>query len=57
MYYPQSQIITNLYTNGKELVIKSNSLNYVGSYYKISTGKMYAGEKPSAGKIELIPIE
>ena len=38
-----------------ELVIKSNSLNYVGSYYKISTGKMYAGEKPSAGKIELIP--
>ena len=39
MYYPQSQIITNLYTNGKELVIKSNSLNYVGSYYKISTLK------------------
>jgi len=57
MYYPQSQITTNLYTNGDELVIRSNSLGYVGNYYRLSTGRMFAGKKPAFETIELIPIE
>ena len=57
MYYPKSQITTNLYTNGDELFIKSNNLNYIGYYYKLSTGKTFAGKKPSTGIIELVPRE
>ena len=57
MYYPKSQITTDLYTNGNELVVKSNSLNYIGYYYKLSTGEMFVGKKPTSGKIKLIPKE
>ena len=54
MYYPKSQITTDLYANGNELVVKSNSLNYTGYYYKLSTGEMFVGKKPTSGKIKLI---
>jgi len=46
MYYPQSQIKTNLYTNGNELVYKTNKSSYVGFYWQTSDGKYYTGKTP-----------
>ena len=46
MYYPKSQIKTNLYTNGEEFVFLSNNQPYTGYYYKISTGKYFSGKTP-----------
>jgi hypothetical protein len=46
MYYPLSQIKTNLYTNGGEYAILSSGQNYIGYYFKISTGKYYTGKTP-----------
>jgi len=46
MYFPKSQITSNLYTNGEELVYVSNNTNYKGSYFKTSTGEYYSGISP-----------
>jgi hypothetical protein len=46
MYYPKSQITTNLYTNGDKLMYKSNSIPYMGYYWITSTGKVYTGKTP-----------
>lgn len=46
MYYPKSQIITNLYTNGGELIYVSSQAQYIGYYYKTSTGKYFTGRTP-----------
>ena len=37
-YYPKSQIITNLKTNGKELVLASNEEEYKGSLIDLKDG-------------------
>ena len=56
MYYPKSQITTNLYANSSdELVTKKGQKSYVGPYYLVSNGKKYAGKAPSSVSIELIP--
>ena len=41
MYFPKSQISTNLSTQGDELVYASNQKNYVGNYFKTSGGQFY----------------
>ena len=46
MYYPKSQIKTNLYTNGDEYVIESTQSSYIGYYYLTSTGVAYTGRTP-----------
>jgi len=57
MYYPNSQIKTNIYTNGGELVFKVNNENYIGFYWKTSDGKFYTGKNPQDKSIqELILI-
>jgi len=57
MYYPLSQIKTNLYTNGGEYAILSSGKNYNGYYFKISTGKYYTGKTPQdLPNEELVPI-
>jgi hypothetical protein len=57
MYYPKSQIKTNLYTNGKELTLSTDGTFYKGPYYELSTGKKYTGKTPEDGiNIELSPI-
>jgi len=54
MYYPKSQIKTNLYTNGGEYVLSTDFSNYSGYYYLISNGKKYTGKTPQDGpNIEL----
>lgn len=55
-YYPQSQIKTNLYTNGDEFFLISTQTPYTGYYYKLSTNKNYTGKNPNEAEgIELIP--
>ena len=39
-YYPKSQIITNLYTNGEELS-EDNQVTYTGFYYKTSDNRYF----------------
>jgi hypothetical protein len=57
MYYPQSQITTNLYTNGNELFLQSNNNSYTGYYYKTSKGEFFTGKTPQdTPNLKLIPI-
>jgi hypothetical protein len=49
MYYPKSQIQSNLYTNGGEFAYASTKSNYIGYYYTTSDGKAYTGKEPNAG--------
>ena len=43
MYYPKSQILPNLYTNGEEYIYSSNSKEYIGSYFATADGKFFTG--------------
>jgi len=45
MYYPKSQIKTNLYTNGDEYETPKG-IPYVGQYWKSSDGKIHSGVGP-----------
>lgn len=49
MYYPKSQIKTNLYTNGSEYVLFTSREFYKGYYYEISTGQKFTGKFPKDG--------
>jgi len=46
MYYPKSQIKTNLYTNPGEFVNATTLEPYSGYYFTISTGKFFTGKTP-----------
>ena len=57
MYYPQSQIKANLYTNGDEYILSTTEENYKGHFYEVSNGSKYTGKSPSdPPNILLIPI-
>ena len=43
-YIPKNKIQTGLYTTGGEYVLASTRQSYVGSYYKLSNGKIFSGE-------------
>ena len=43
MYYPKSQIKPNLYTNGGEFAYANTNQEYIGYYFKTSTGKYFTG--------------
>jgi hypothetical protein len=47
MYYPKSQIKTNLYTDGNKYILSTTKEGYTGFYYEISTGQKYTGENPN----------
>ena len=47
MYYPKSQIKTNLYTNGGEYALISNNQEYTGYYWKTSSEKAFTGKTPN----------
>ncbi len=58
MYFPQSQIKTNLFTNGGEFVILATNENYIGSYWSTSSGKYYTKKNPQDSPYEeLIKFE
>jgi len=46
MYYPQSQIKANLYTNGGEYILSTTEENYKGHFYEVSNGSKYTGKSP-----------
>lgn len=54
MYYPLSQITTNLNTNGGEFVYANNLQDYKGDYYKTSKGEYFTGKTPQDGLNELL---
>ena len=65
VYYPLSQVQTNLYTNGEEFTLKENydefnpnstPPSYVGSYFKTSDGKQYTESFPTEDSIELLKV-
>ena len=43
MYFPESQITPNQYTNGGEFKIQSTGQDYKGYYFITSTGQRYTG--------------
>jgi hypothetical protein len=47
MYYPKSQIKTNLLTRGGEFVIFGTNQEYKGYYYLTSNGQAYSGKSPN----------
>lgn len=47
MYYPKSQITTNLKTNGDEFQNPSTNLPYVGYYYITSNGDVFSNKSPN----------
>jgi hypothetical protein len=58
-YYPKSQVITNLYTNGGEYStsFQDQSVSYKGYYWKTSQGKFFTGKTPqNTPSVELYPI-
>ena len=57
MFYPKSQIKSNLYTNGSEYILSTTKENYIGYYYQVSSGKSYTGKSPNdKPNTLLIPI-
>ena len=54
MYFPKSQITPNLHTNGNEYTIKSTGENYIGYYWKSSSGKFFTGRTPQDMPIQEI---
>lgn len=54
MYYPKSQIKTDLYTKGGELQLVVSKKEYIGYYWKTSKNEYFTGNNPdSEGSIEL----
>tara|TARA_R110000744_G_scaffold64666_5_gene133029 strand:- start:727 stop:1317 length:591 start_codon:yes stop_codon:yes gene_type:complete len=56
MYYPQSKILTNQYTNGQEFVYLSTGVSYEGVYHIFANGKIYTGKNPRDGQTEELII-
>jgi len=52
MYYPLSQITTNLYTNGGEFTILKTNQPYSGYYWKNSKGQYFTGKTPQDTPVE-----
>ena len=47
MYYPKSQIKTDLYTNGGEFVTSNDRVVYQGYYFSTSDGLYFTGKNPN----------
>jgi len=57
MYFPKSQVKTNLYTKGGEYSFVDSTNSYKGYYYQTSNGKYFSGRTPNESpSIELIKI-
>jgi hypothetical protein len=57
MYYPKSQIKTNLYTNGGEFSNSITNQPYQGYYYETSNGQLYTGRNPQDGPNILLSFQ
>ena len=54
MYFPLSQITTNLTTQGGEFKVQSTGEDYVGNYFKTSKNQFYTGKAPNDGVNQLL---
>ena len=54
MYYPKSQIETDLYTAGTEFTTVLNGNEYIGNYWRTSKGLYYTGKNPQDGNVQEI---
>tara|TARA_R110000764_G_scaffold53414_4_gene116378 strand:+ start:6971 stop:7561 length:591 start_codon:yes stop_codon:yes gene_type:complete len=50
MYYPKTKIITNLSTDGSELIYIDTELPYIGKYHILSNGSITTGKTPQDGE-------
>lgn len=41
IYYPESQIVKNLFTNGREFMLLRDFTDYVGFYHRYTTGEVF----------------
>jgi hypothetical protein len=57
MYYPLSEITSNLYTNGFEFVDLITGELYVGDYFSTTDGKYFTGKLPSNDSRELLKAQ
>ena len=48
MYFPKTQITTNLYSEGS-LIFESTKLPYTGYYFEVSDGRCFSGKEPNDG--------
>ena len=59
MYYPKSQIVTDLYTSGGEFTPFNSKNDYEGYYFKTSDGEFFTGrnpeDKPNTPLVALAP--
>lgn len=57
IYYPKTQIRTNLFTNGGEFINSVTKELYVGNYYETSLDQKFTGKNPQdPNSVPLIPI-
>ena len=52
MYYPESKILTDQYTDGTELVYVSTKQYYTGSYHILSNWNIFTGRNPRDGELQ-----
>jgi len=58
IYYPKTQIRTNLFTNGGEFINSVTKELYVGNYYETSLNQQFTGKNPQdPNSVPLIPID
>jgi hypothetical protein len=59
MYFPPSQIETDLYTDGSEYMLSTTNEPYIGNYWKIKrNGTLYTGNNPnSPNPIRIIKLK
>ena len=56
-YYPKSQLVTDLYTNGDEYLLSTTQEPYTGDYYETFDGNQYTGKSPNMKfNVLLVPI-
>lgn len=56
-YIPKNKIQTGLYTTGGEYIFASTGQSYIGSYYKLSNGKIFSGANlndPTAKELQKV---
>ena len=57
LFYPATQIITGLYTAGKEFQLKDTGKEYIGSYHRYIDGNIMTGTTKTLSSKDLIPYK
>ena len=52
MYFPKSQIETDLYTAGAEFRTVTDSQEYIGNYWRTSQGLYFSGKNPQDNNVQ-----